>query len=114
MKAHWTLRSLALAVSVPAVLIGAVLSYEAILLGPLATPERIAAYRFGSESMIAHGGIAYASRVGYVLLTSVPALALVTSSATGIVVALRANRALSCNSLLCAIIATAVVFVVDG
>ena len=47
---------------------------EALLLGPFATPERIAEYHFGSEAMVGHGGEAYRSRTHYVALTGIPAL----------------------------------------
>ena len=110
MKAHWALRVLAFVVSVAALLVGSLLAHEATLLGPLATPERIATYRFGSEGMIAHGGVAYSSRANYVLLATIPALLLLTSSGVGMVGTLRANKVLCSLSLLCAIIAAVIIF----
>ena len=114
MKAHWALRVLTLVVSVLALLVGGLLAYEAILLGPLATPERIAAYHLGSEAMIGHGGIHYASRERYVLFAAIPALLLLASAATGIAGCVRASKALCSSSLLCATIAAAIVVGVDG
>ncbi len=90
--------------SVAAVSLGGLLAYEAILLGPLATPDRIADYRFGSEAMVGHGGAAYKSRVNYVLLTAIPALILLVSAAIGAVGSMRGKK----NLCLVALLGTAV------
>ena len=54
-----------------ALLLGVLFGAEAVLLGPLATPERVSEYRFGTEAMVGHGGIAYASRTYYVAFSAV-------------------------------------------
>lgn len=45
----------------PAILLGG----EAVHIGLLAGPGAVAEYRFGSESMVGHGGWAYRSRLTY-------------------------------------------------
>lgn len=87
--------------SVAALALGGLLAYEALLLGPFGTPERIAAYRFGSEAMVGHGGIAYQSRTNYILLTATPALLLLVSAAMGGIGSIRGKRYLCLVSLLC-------------
>ncbi len=48
----------------------AALGFEAIYVGALVSPEALASYHFGSESMVGVGGLAYGSVENYVSLSA--------------------------------------------
>ena len=101
MKAPMLLRVFTVLASVGALVLGGLFAYEALLLGPLATPERVAEYRFGSGAMVGNGGIAYKSRASYLLFTAAPALLLFASAGIGVVGSIRSKKYFCLVSLLC-------------
>ncbi len=70
------MRSFVMLIGFVALLVGILLGFEALRLGPFATAERIGEYRFGSEAMVGNGGVAYRSRAHYVTLTAIPSILL--------------------------------------
>ena len=71
---------------------GLLLCVEALRLGPLATPELVASYHFGSESMVGEGGWPYLSQSMYVVSSGLEGAALLVC-ALALGVALGRRRA---------------------
>ena len=71
---------------------GLMLCVEALRLGPLATPDLVASYHFGSESMVGKGGWPYLSQSAYVVSSGLEGAALLVS-ALALAVALGRRRA---------------------
>ena len=97
-----------------ALLLAVLLLSEAIMLGPFATPDRVAEYRFGSEAMVDKGGAAYASRNRYVLFTATSGLLLLLTSGLGAMGVLRKDKRICLASLVVAFLGAGVVVAFSG
>ena len=97
-----------------ALLLAVLLLSEAIMLGPFATPDRVAEYRFGSEAMSDNGGAAYASQSRYVLFTAIPGLLFLVASGLGALGVLRKDKRKCLASLVVAFFGAGVVVAFSG
>lgn len=97
-----------------ALLVAILFLSESIMLGPFATPERVAEYRFGSEAMIDKGSATYASQNRYVLFTAIQGLLLFVAFGLGAMGVLRKDKRICLASLLVAFLGAGVVVAFSG
>jgi hypothetical protein len=83
---------------------GALLAHEALSLGPLATPELIGSYHFGSEAMVGNGGQKYRTRELYVASTFLAGVLLLACPALAVLAAIRSSRPLALSSMASALL----------